>query len=94
MHIHLRCRTDSLHRPYDAIVLVHDDAMAARPPMVLMTLKEADVVCALILADVRVVCRGSTKGTCTGPNKLSIVVVDVRSGICVPIWCQKDVAWG
>ena len=68
--------------------------MAARPPMVLITLEEADVVCALILADVWIVCRGSTKGTCTGPNKLSIVVVDVRSRVCVPIWGQKNVAWG
>jgi len=68
--------------------------MAARPPVMLMTLEEADVVCALVLANVRVVCRGSTKGACAGPNKLTIIVVDVRSRVCVPIWCQKDVAWG
>lgn len=62
--------------------------------MVLVPLEKANMVFALVLADMRVVGCRATQGTCTRPDKLSIVVVDIRSGIRVSVRCKKDVARG
>ena len=62
--------------------------------MVLTPLEEANVVRALIVADMRIVGCRATQRACTRPDELSIVIVDVWSGIRVPVWCKEDVAWG
>src|SRR5690242_5762673 len=94
MHVHLGCGTDSLHSSYNAIVLVHYDAMAARPSVVLMSLEEANMVFTLVFAYMRVMSRGAAHCACTRPDKLSIIIVDVRSRICISVWSKEDVAWG
>jgi hypothetical protein len=62
--------------------------------MVLVSLEEADVVRTLILADMRVVGRRATQCASTGPNELSIVVVNVRSRIRVSVRRKEDVTRG
>lgn len=62
--------------------------------MVLITLEEADVVGALVFAHMRVVRCRTALSACTRPDKLTIVVVDVWSGIRVSVWRKEDVAWG
>lgn len=94
VHIHLSGSANSLNRPHNAIILIHDDAMSARPSMVLVSLEEADVVRALILADMRIVGRRATQCASTRPDELTIVVVNVWSRIRVSVWREEDVTWG
>jgi hypothetical protein len=91
VHVHLGRSTDSLHGPYDTIILVHDDTVSARPSVVLESLEEADMVRTLILADMGVVCRRTTQRASTGPNELSIVIVNVRSRIGVSVRRKEDI---
>jgi hypothetical protein len=91
VHVHLGRSTDSLHGPYDTIILVHDDTVSARPSVVLESLEEADMVRTLILADMGVVCRRATQRASTGPNELSIVIVNVRSRIRVSVRRKEDI---
>ena len=62
--------------------------------MVLTPLEEANVVRTLIIADMRIMGCRATQRACTRPDELPIVIVDVWSGIRVPVWCKEDVAWG
>lgn len=68
--------------------------MATRETLVLLALKVAQVVLALVLTYSRCVGRLGPAGACTGPDEVTGIIVDVWARVDVSVGGEKDVAGG
>lgn len=67
--------------------------MSAREPLVLLSGEEAQVVFSVILTYPWSMRGARSALSCTGPNKLAVVVVDIRARIEISIGSEEYVTW-
>lgn len=93
MHIIRSASTSALNRLDNSIALIQNNAMTASESLMLLALEIAQMVFALIFAYSRCMSSLGTTGPSTRPDEVSVVIVDVRSWIEIPVGCEEYVSW-
>lgn len=92
MHVSRHRITAGLYRGHNAIVAIENESLTDGVSVLLVDLRQAEMRLTLVLAHFEVVSIGGTNNAESVPNEVAELVVDVRSGPGVLIWCEEDEA--